>query len=142
MARLLLLATLAVVVAGCSDSLPGGKVVNLTRKTVIGAVTAPWTGGNAAAGKAVFVSADCGACHIFTAAHATGTVGPDLDKLASYAKHANRGPLPEYAYWAIVTPPAPYVPPGYPPEGMPTTFGQSLSAKQLVDLVAFLSRRP
>jgi mono/diheme cytochrome c family protein len=37
--------------------------------------------GNAAAGKAVFTSAGCSGCHTLKAAGATGTVGPNLDKL-------------------------------------------------------------
>jgi cytochrome c551/c552 len=141
-ARLLLLAAVAVVAAGCSDSVPGGKVVSPTPETVIGAVAEPWTGGNAAGGPAVFVSAGCGACHTFTPAHATGKVGPDLDELAAYAKHASQDSLPEYIYNAIAAPPAPYVPSGFPTNVMPTTFGQTLKAKQLADLVAFLAKGP
>ncbi len=34
----------------------------------------------AAAGKSVFASAGCGACHVLAAAGATGTVGPNLDQ--------------------------------------------------------------
>jgi mono/diheme cytochrome c family protein len=37
--------------------------------------------GDPAAGKSVFASAGCGACHTMKAAGATGTVGPDLDTL-------------------------------------------------------------
>jgi hypothetical protein len=33
------------------------------------------------------------------------------------------------------------VPPGFPTNVMPTTFGSSLSAKQLADLVAFLTKK-
>jgi mono/diheme cytochrome c family protein len=36
--------------------------------------------GSASAGKAVFASAGCGACHAFRAAGTHGTVGPDLDR--------------------------------------------------------------
>src|SRR5215475_10680002 len=38
-----------------------------------------------AAGLAAFNSYGCAGCHTLTAAKATGTVGPDLDKLVSYA---------------------------------------------------------
>ena len=40
---------------------------------------APTTPANAAAGKQVFASAGCAACHTLSDAGATGTVGPDLD---------------------------------------------------------------
>jgi mono/diheme cytochrome c family protein len=35
--------------------------------------------GDPVAGAKVFTSAGCGACHTLAAAHATGTVGPNLD---------------------------------------------------------------
>ena len=42
--------------------------------------TAPAEGtGDAAAGAEVFESAGCGNCHTLAAAHASGSVGPDLD---------------------------------------------------------------
>jgi mono/diheme cytochrome c family protein len=51
--------------------------------------TAPGTApqGNPQAGKAVFTSAGCVGCHTLKAAGATGTVGPNLDKLKpAYAR--------------------------------------------------------
>ena len=36
--------------------------------------------GDVNAGKKVFVSTGCGACHVMKAAGTTGTVGPNLDK--------------------------------------------------------------
>ena len=46
-----------------------------------GTTTAPGgeTGGDAAAGEAVFASAGCGGCHTLKAAGSSGTVGPNLD---------------------------------------------------------------
>jgi len=41
---------------------------------------APAPSGDAAAGKQVFESAGCAACHTLADAGATGTVGPDLDQ--------------------------------------------------------------
>ena len=49
----------------------------------------------AVSGAAVFTNNGCGACHTFPAG-ATGKVGPDLDKLPSYAKTAGK-PLEDYA---------------------------------------------
>jgi cytochrome c551/c552 len=99
------------------------------------------TAGSPIAGKAVFTSAGCSACHTFTAAGSTGTVGPNLNKLAAYAKQANL-PLAQFIKEAITKPPAPYVPPGYPTNVMPTSFGKSLTTTQLTNLVAFLNKGP
>jgi mono/diheme cytochrome c family protein len=95
--------------------------------------------GNAAAGKAVFTSSGCVACHTFKPAGSTGTTGPDLDKLAADAQKANRGPLPVYVEESIVDPNA-YVVPGFQPGIMPPNFGQMLKKQQIADLVAFLTK--
>jgi mono/diheme cytochrome c family protein len=139
--RLALLALLVVVAGGCSK--PGNKVVTPTPTTVIGTIPKPpaQVTGNAAAGKAVFVSSGCGACHTFTPAGSKGTVGPDLDKLPEYAKAANRGSLEDFVKESITDPGA-YVAPGYPNGVMPGTYGGTLSAQQLADLVAFLTQSP
>ena len=97
--------------------------------------TAP--AGDATAGKAVFTSAGCAACHTFKPAASTGTIGPNLDDLAEYAQKAGQ-PLSDFTLSAITTPPPKYVPPGFPTNAMPSNFGQTLSPKQLADLVAFL----
>jgi mono/diheme cytochrome c family protein len=81
---LVLLAPLALLLAGC-----GGKTVSPTPETVVGTLAAPTTtavgpklpAGNAAAGKSVYASASCGACHTMAAAGSTGKVGPNLDDL-------------------------------------------------------------
>lgn len=132
---------MAVIAAGCSDSVPGGKVVTPTPLTVVGTVALPWTGGNAAAGDAVFHSAGCISCHTFTPAHADGKVGPDLDKLPMLDAQQKGGPLAEFIYGSITDPASRRVP-GYPNGVMPATFAQTLSAKQLADLVAFLAKGP
>jgi mono/diheme cytochrome c family protein len=91
--------------------------------------------GNAAAGKALFASQGCNACHTFKPAGSTAQVGPDLDNLASDAKTANRGSVEEYATQSIEDPGA-YVVPKYPNGVMPQF---QLSKKQVADLVAFLT---
>lgn len=45
-----------------------------------GTTTEPAATGDAAAGKAVFTTAGCTACHTLADAGATGTVGPNLDQ--------------------------------------------------------------
>ena len=47
--------------------------------TLIGAKKSSTNG--AASGSAVFASAGCSGCHTLKAAHASGTVGPNLDQL-------------------------------------------------------------
>jgi cytochrome c oxidase subunit 2 len=130
---LVLLVVLAFVASGCSHSRPGGKIVTPTATKVVGkAPTAELPG------KAVFVSQGCGACHTFKPAGTTGTVGPDLDKLAQYSQAANQASLQDFTSTAITDPGA-YVEKGFAAGVMPTTYS-SLSAQQLSDLVAFLTQ--
>ena len=82
----LLLAVVALVATGC-----GGEEVTATPETVVGTVPEETTTGanedlpalalegDAAAGKEVFASAGCAACHTLSEANASGTVGPNLD---------------------------------------------------------------
>ena len=94
--------------------------------------------GDAAAGKAVFASNGCAACHTFKPASATGTIGPDLDSApASDAKADGNMDLTAFIKESIVDPDA-YIAKGYSKGIMPTNFGSSLSAKQINDLVAFI----
>jgi cytochrome c oxidase subunit 2 len=89
-----------------------------------------------AAGLAVFNQNNCASCHTLSAANATGTIGPDLDKLVSYARQAKQ-PLAPFIHESIVKPNA-YIQPGYPKDLMPQTFGHLLTKEQLDSLVAFL----
>ena len=99
--------------------------------------SAPASTGNAAAGKALFVSQGCSACHTFKPAGSTAQVGPDLDNLASDAQKAGRGPLEQYVHESIVDPGA-YVVPGFSNGVMPGNFA-SLGDEKIADLVAFLT---
>jgi mono/diheme cytochrome c family protein len=106
--------------------------------------TTPTTGGgapsgNPANGKLLFASNGCGACHTYRPAGASAQIGPDLDKLAAYARQAKK-PLDDFVPTSIVDPNA-YVQPGFPKNTMPTNFGDKLSDQQLADLVAFLVAR-
>lgn len=74
--------------------------------------------GDAEAGKSVFASAGCGSCHTLAAAGSSGTIGPNLDDLAS-------------GYEAIVK----QVTNGG--GGMPA-FGDQLSDEQIKDVAAFV----
>jgi cytochrome c oxidase subunit 2 len=91
---------------------------------------------SATAGLSVFNANGCSSCHTLSAANSTGTIGPDLDKLVSYAQQAKQ-PLAAFVHRSIVDPNA-YVQSGYPKGVMPQTFAQSLSKTQLDALVTFL----
>ena len=109
--------------------------------TVPGAQTTPepvppqYAKGDPAAGKIVFKTKGCTACHTFKAAGAAGKVGPDLDKLAQEAAGAKQ-PLDQFVRISI-TDPNGYVAPGYNPGVMPTF--STLTPTQVADLVAFLT---
>jgi mono/diheme cytochrome c family protein len=76
-----------VALAGAACSVPGGEVTTATPNTVVGKVpvaptpTVPpeFATGDPAAGKDIFASKGCGACHTLSDAGATGNVGPNLD---------------------------------------------------------------
>src|SRR5205809_5306091 len=131
----------ALLVAGCGSQ----GVVLPTANGVSGTLpkqqtTPALAKGDPAAGKKLFASNanGCTGCHTFGPAGSHATVGPDLDKLAQYAKQANQGSLAQFVQTSI-TNPGNYVQPGYQ-NVMPTTYGK-LPAKQIADLVAFLTQK-
>jgi cytochrome c2 len=93
-------------------------------------------GANLAAGKQAFTANGCGSCHTLAAAGTNGTIGPDLDKLKTYAAAAKM-PLEQFIRESIVKPNA-YIEKGYPKGVMPENFG-SLPKSTLDALVAFLA---
>jgi cytochrome c oxidase subunit II len=88
-------------------------------------------------GASVFESSGCGGCHTFAAAGATGAIGPSLDELADAANQAGV-PLDEFVRESV-TDPNSYIEPGFKPDVMPQTFGDSLSSEELDALVAYLT---
>ncbi len=122
-------ATAVLALAGCG----GEGVVSPSPKSVVGTVQAE------APGKAIFINQGCGACHTFTPAgpEANGNIGPDLDKLADFAKEAKQ-PLATFIHDSIVDPNK-YIQKGYPSNVMPKSYA-SLPATDLKDLVDFLSK--
>ena len=94
--------------------------------------------GDATAGKTVFASSGCGSCHTLSAAGATGTIGPDLDKAVAGDAQKDNMPLAAFIKQSITDPTA-YTASGGPWSApMPTTFGSSLSPAQIDDLVALI----
>jgi cytochrome c551/c552 len=152
-AKALLGLLLVLALAGCG----GGKTVAPEPQTVIGNVptqTAPATtstsggggstttangGQNGSAGgssgKAIFAANGCGSCHTFKPAGSSAQIGPDLDKLAQYAKKAKQ-PLDGFVRESIVDPKK-YVEAGYQPI-MPSFA--SLPKAQLDTLVKYLAK--
>jgi cytochrome c oxidase subunit 2 len=98
------------------------------------------SGGKAPAGSpglAVFQQQGCGSCHTFKPAGASGTVGPDLDKLNQFATKAGRGPLDAFIKESIVSPGA-YIAPGFT-DAMPHIYGTQIPADKLNQLVQYLA---
>ena len=91
---------------------------------------------SAAEGKAVFAANGCGACHTLTAAGSQASVGPNLDRLAAYAKQAGR-PLAAFVRESIVDPNG-YVQHGFKPGIMPPDFGKTIPSPKLDALVQYL----
>lgn len=89
-------------------------------------------------GKAVFLSAGCGACHTFKAAGTSAKVGPDLDTApAADAKKAGM-PLDAFIKQSITDPNA-YIAPGFQKGVMPSNFSSTLGAGKIDALVAFIA---
>lgn len=81
-------------------------------------------------GAQVFASKGCGACHTLAAANTGGVTGPNLDEVLP-------GQTAAMIEKSIVDPES-VIAKGYPPGVMPTTFGETLSKKELEDLVQYL----
>jgi mono/diheme cytochrome c family protein len=130
-----ILAGLVFLVAGCGDA----TVVSPTAESVVGTVpqqtateTVDTSQGDAAAGKEVFMSSGCGGCHTYGPAGTSASIGPDLDT-------ALEGKDADFVLESIVQP-NDEIASGFQANIMPSTFGESLSDKQLADLVAFLTQ--
>ena len=104
---IVLLSALLLAAAGCGSEgvvSPAPKTVvgNLPKPTVEPATPAFKLKGDPAAGKKIFLSAGCTGCHTLAAAHATGTVGPNLDqakpdfRLATARVTLGKGAMPSF----------------------------------------------
>jgi mono/diheme cytochrome c family protein len=81
-------------------------------------------------GAQVFANNGCGGCHTLAAAKSGGTVGPTLDEV-----------LPGQSAAMIeqdVAEPNASIAKGFPPNVMPADYAQSLTPKELEDLVQYL----
>jgi mono/diheme cytochrome c family protein len=81
-------------------------------------------------GAQVFANSGCGTCHTLAAAESGGVTGPDLDEV-----------LPGQSDAMVkedIVDPNKEIAKGYPPNVMPSNFEQSLSPKEIEDLVEYL----
>jgi mono/diheme cytochrome c family protein len=81
-------------------------------------------------GAQVFANNGCGGCHTLAAAESGGTVGPDLDEVLP-------GHTPAAITEMIVDPNAEVLK-GYPANVMPQNFGETLTPKEIENLVQYL----
>ncbi len=81
-------------------------------------------------GAQVFANNGCGGCHTFAAAKSGGVTGPDLDEVLPGQSEA--------MVKESIVDPNKVIAKGYPPNVMPANFGQTLSAKEVEDLVKYL----
>jgi mono/diheme cytochrome c family protein len=82
------------------------------------------------AGAQVFANNGCGGCHTLAAANSGGVTGPNLDETLP-------GQSAAMVQESIVDPNAQIVS-GYPADVMPQNFGETLTKKELEDLVQYL----
>jgi mono/diheme cytochrome c family protein len=82
-------------------------------------------------GAQVFASNGCGGCHTLAAAGSGGTTGPNLDEVLP-------GQTEAMIHESIVDPNA-TIAKGYPANVMPPNFAQTISAKELEELVEYLA---
>lgn len=127
----------------CTELCGLGHSIMRSHVTIMGAADfAAWQkgGGQAAAGPpglAVFQQNGCGGCHTYKPAGASGTVGPDLDKLKQFAAKAGHGSLAAFVKESILKPQA-YLEPGFP-DGMPHIYDSQIPADKLDQLVQYLA---
>jgi cytochrome c6 len=123
---LVILLLLAVSAAGCSTSKPGEKTALPLPTKVVGslpkvkavAIPAQYKNGDPTAGKHVFLTAGCTACHTLKDANSHGTVGPNLDQLKPPLSRV----VPQVLNGGAAMPP----------------FKGQLSTKQIADVAAYV----
>jgi len=106
----------------------------------VAAYVAMWAGVPGAAppkvpggpGAQVFANNGCDTCHTLKAANAGGTLGPDLDEVLAGQSFA----MVEES----IVDPNKEIAKGYPPNVMPSTFGQSISPDEIKQLTEYLLR--
>jgi cytochrome c oxidase subunit II len=122
----LLALPLVLLIAGCSGGGASGA-----------AGGAAGVAGSVDAGKALFTSKGCPACHTLAAAGASGTIGPKLDGIGTAGATRKPGMAADAYIKESISDPQAFIAPGFAaPSAMPNGLA---SGKELDDLVAFLS---
>ncbi len=100
-------AAVSFLAAGCGSQgvtapIPRTVIGTLPKPTPVPVTPASKLKGDPAAGAAIFKNAGCIGCHTLAAAHATGTVGPNLDQvkpnyqLATARVTLGKGAMPSF----------------------------------------------
>jgi plastocyanin len=82
-------------------------------------------------GAQIFTAVGCGACHTLAAAETTGKTGPNLDEFL--APDDNTEAIEE-----MILDPNAELAEGYPPNVMPTNYGQTLAKSEIHQLAEYL----
>jgi mono/diheme cytochrome c family protein len=82
-------------------------------------------------GAQVFASNGCGGCHTLAAAGSGGVTGPNLDEALTPGESMA-------TIEKMIVDPNAQIAKGYPPDVMPQNFGETLSKKEIEDLVQYL----
>jgi mono/diheme cytochrome c family protein len=82
-------------------------------------------------GAQVFANNGCGGCHTFAAAKSGGVTGPDLDEFLTPGDDAA-------AVEEMIVDPNAEIAKGYPPNVMPANFGETISPREIEQLVEYL----
>jgi cytochrome c oxidase subunit 2 len=91
-----------------------------------------------AAGRELFTSTGCNACHTLADADSTSSVGPELTDLADVAQDREPGTSAEdYVRTSIVDPSA-FAVDGYSGDTMPGNYGDQLTDEEIDTLVEYL----
>ena len=91
-----------------------------------------------AAGRELFISTGCNACHTLGDANATAEVGPELNDVAALAEDRVKGKSAEdYIRESIVDPSA-FAVKGYSGDTMPGDYGDKLKPEEIDTLVEYL----
>ena len=92
----------------------------------------------ATAGRELFISTGCNACHTLGDANATAQVGPELDEVATVAEDREKGKSAEDYIRESIVDPAAFEVEGYSGTTMPGNYADQLTPEEIDTLVEYL----